>query len=66
MAGKMPDLAEALQEEGLDEEFWLPQFAIFGVKLVAALYHLEGDTDALSTLQKNARFPWESERSKSF
>lgn len=59
MAGKKPDLAEALQEEGLEEEFWLLQFAKLGVTSVAALHHQEGDTDALSTLQKEIRYPWE-------
>ena len=59
MAGKIPDLADMLQEEGLEEQFWLPQFEKLKVESVEELGLLEGNMDALSTLQECIRYPWE-------
>lgn len=55
----MSDLAVALKEEGLDEEFWLPQFAKVGVTSMAALRYFEVEGDDFSTLLKAIRYSWE-------
>lgn len=53
-------LAEAFQEEGLDDEYWLPKLSeILGVKSRKALKHLQYE-DYLK-LECEARYPWERE-----
>uniref|UniRef100_A0A8C3CKE8 Up-regulator of cell proliferation-like domain-containing protein n=1 Tax=Cairina moschata TaxID=8855 RepID=A0A8C3CKE8_CAIMO len=52
-------LAEALEKEGLDEEYWLPKLSeILGVKSINALKHLQYE-DCLK-LECEVRYPWET------
>ena len=59
MAGKIPDLADLLQEVGLNEKFWLPQLETMKVKSSEELRNLEGDTSAFFILRKAARYSGE-------
>ncbi|XP_068535193.1 interferon-induced very large GTPase 1-like [Anas acuta] len=52
-------LAEALEKEGLDEEYWLPKLSeILGVKSINALKHLQYE-DYLK-LAREGRYNWET------
>ncbi|XP_071892750.1 interferon-induced very large GTPase 1-like [Anas platyrhynchos] len=52
-------LAEALEKEGLDEEYWLPKLSeILGVKSINALKHLQYE-DYLK-LECEVRYTWET------
>ena len=59
MSKTKSDLAKALQNEQLNNEFWLPKFAKLGVTSVTELQQQEGNMDTLLALQKEIKHEWE-------